>query len=604
MKHLFKIAILCTLAALMAITVSAHDCKFEQMRNDASHWEECFECGNYRNAEDHTFENGICTVCGIEKDDKAVHVCSYSKMRNDASHWEECLECGNYRNAEDHTFKDGICTVCGIEKAVDIDSHEHRYVYEKSLYGHWMKCRVCNQTKDSAEHSFDSEKCTDCGMLVPNNPFKDVTDEDWYYTDVLRAYAFGLVNGKNNPDTFCPQDFMTYAEAIKLAACMNELYNTGKVTLTNGTPWYQSYVDYCKASGIISKEYNYNELVTRQGYMEIFAKALPDSALEIINNIPENYVPDVPSSNEYAEAIYKLYRAGIVAGVDSEHNCNPTANIKRCEVAAIISRMMDETQRLLFTKFDSEEEESENEVTLEGTAGKVEINGAPGIVYGHVGEKYDYNKGEDLTIDTMGGELRIERQPAGCEAESYGLKHELYVDVKGGKAPYKYEWYYNGYRNQKTLISNGDYVKDAESAALILSVEKENTLLGASIFCKITDSEGKEITSDSVKVYGPFSMPVETNSIVEAAKKYTLAGRIADGVIKKGDKVSIVRNGKVIAIGIASELQMFDKSIDECAKDDNIGIIFIIEKGVTPHSGDTVIKYKDTHVIDTSDIVN
>ena len=69
-------------------------------------------------------------------------------------------------------------------------------------------------------------------------------------------------------------------------------------------------------------------------------------------------------------------------------------------------------------------------------------------------------------------------------------------------------------------------------------------------------------------------------------------------------EVPVVRNGKVIAIGVASELKMFDKAIDECAKDDNIGIVFILEKGVTPHSGDTVIKYKDTHVIDTSDIVN
>lgn len=555
MKNLFKVAILCALVALMTFTVFAHECNFESMRNDASHW-------------------------------------------------EECLECGEFRNAEDHTFKDGVCTVCGIEETVNVDSHEHRYVYEKSLYGHWMKCRVCNQTKDSAEHIFDSERCVDCGMLVPNNPFKDVTDEDWFYTDVLRAYAFGLVNGKNSPDTFCPQDYMTYAEAIKLAACMNELYRTGKVTLVNGDPWYQTYVDYCKTLGIISKDYDYNQLATRQGYMEIFANALPDSALEIINNIPENYVPDVPSSNEYAEAIYKLYRAGILAGVDAAHNCNPTANIKRCEVAAIISRMMDETQRLHFTKFDTEEESPEDDVTLEGTSGKIEINGAPGIVYGQVGEKYDYNKGDDLVIDSMGGELRIERQPAGGEAEVYGSKHELYVDVKGGKAPYKYEWYYNGYRNQKTLIANGDYVKDADSAALILSVEKENTLLGASIFCKITDSEGKEITSDSVKVYGPFSMPVETFTVVDATKKYELTGRIADGVIRKGDKVSVVRNGKVIAIGVASELKMFDKAIDECAKDDNIGIVFILEKGVTPHSGDTVIKYKDTHVIDTSDIVN
>ena len=40
-----------------------------------------------------------------------------------------------------------------------------------------------------------------------------------------------------------------------------------------------------------------------------------------------------------ADAISKLSRAGIVTGSDKEHNCKPNTNIRRSEVAAILTRM-------------------------------------------------------------------------------------------------------------------------------------------------------------------------------------------------------------------------------------------------------------------------
>lgn len=178
-------------------------------------------------------------------------------------------------------------------------------------------------------------------------PFKDVANDIWYYDAVKTAYEMNLINGKGATDTYKPDDNMTYAEAIKLAACMNQLHTTGKVTLVNGTAnWYDTYVEYCKTNGIITKDYNYNEKATRSGYMEIFAKALPDSALEAMNNVPDNFIPDVKMDAPYAAAVYKLYRAGILAGVDAKNNCAPASNIKRSEVAVILTRMMVKEKRV------------------------------------------------------------------------------------------------------------------------------------------------------------------------------------------------------------------------------------------------------------------
>ena len=178
-------------------------------------------------------------------------------------------------------------------------------------------------------------------------PFKDVPKDSWYYDGVKTAYELGLINGKGAADTYVPDAEMTYAEAIKLAACMHQSYTAGKVTLENGkTNWYDTYVEYCKTNGIIAKDYDFNAKATRSGYMEIFAKALPDEALAQMNNVPDNFIPDVKMDAEYAAPVYKLYRAGILAGVDAAHNCAPNSNIKRSEVAVILSRMMVKENRV------------------------------------------------------------------------------------------------------------------------------------------------------------------------------------------------------------------------------------------------------------------
>ena len=427
------------------------------------------------------------------------------------------------------------------------------------------------------------------------NPFVDVPADAWYHDEVVKAVETGIINGKT-PTEFKPDDLLTYAEAAKLAACMHQVYTAGEVTLKNGDPWYQPYVDYCMENFILDKDYDYNANATRAGYMEIFANALPDEAFADINSIPDGSILDVKDNAPYAIYVYKMYRAGIVTGVDAEHRCNPDATILRCEVATIISRMMDEDKRV---RFDMVNPDAPG--IIEDNV-KVDPDIHPSIV---VGPEKDDQKFDISTGDYVLNPLTIYKQPEGLEAEIYGIKVELEVQVYGGKAPYSYKWfYYTGNRNDTAEIANGDYIKDVTSDALVVSVEKENTYLGRGIYCVITDSAGESVQTNTVKVYGPFSMPADSVTIEEAAKKYTVAGQIADGIIRKGDKVSVVRNGKIIATGTAVELQMFGKSLDEGIKGDRVGIVFVLDKGASPKSGDTVIKYKDSHIVDTSDIVN
>ncbi len=74
--------------------------------------------------------------------------------------------------------------------------------------------------------------------------------------------------------------------------------------------------------------------------------------------------------------------------------------------------------------------------------------------------------------------------------------------------------------------------------------------------------------------------------------------------MKRGDKIAVERNAKIIAIGTVEDIQMFNKSLDEAKKDDRVGITFSKTEGYAPASGDTVIRYQDYFKIDGSDIIN
>ena len=68
---------------------------------------------------------------------------------------------------------------------------------------------------------------------------------------------------------------MTYAETVKLAACMYRLTSTGSTDFARSSPWYQTYVDYAKAKNIISGDYVWNSAATRAHFMDIFSRAIP-----------------------------------------------------------------------------------------------------------------------------------------------------------------------------------------------------------------------------------------------------------------------------------------------------------------------------------------
>lgn len=186
------------------------------------------------------------------------------------------------------------------------------------------------------------------GAAYTEGQFTDVSSTAWYAQNVKTAYEYGLINGVS-ATKFEPDRNLTLAETIKLAACIHSVYMLGSSSFAASSPWYQTYVDYALANGIISGTFsNYSAAATRGEFVEIMAAALPKSAFTQINTVEDNAIPDVSASASYADAAYLLYRAGVLTG-DTSGRLNPSSRIRRSEAAAIVTRMADPTLRLSVT---------------------------------------------------------------------------------------------------------------------------------------------------------------------------------------------------------------------------------------------------------------
>ena len=178
----------------------------------------------------------------------------------------------------------------------------------------------------------------------------DVPEGEWYYESVYYAWDADLIDG-TSATTFRPDNTLTVAEAIKLAAALHQLENDGVVTLKNGTAnWYDTYVAYAVKEGIIESKYQsytqaqMNAPATRREFVHILHGALDE--YEAMNAISDNAIPDVKTGDAYADEIYDFYRAGILTGSNAQGTFHPESSIKRSEVAAILIRMYDESMRL------------------------------------------------------------------------------------------------------------------------------------------------------------------------------------------------------------------------------------------------------------------
>lgn len=186
--------------------------------------------------------------------------------------------------------------------------------------------------------------------------FLDVPDTAWFTSYVKEAYEYGAMTGISE-SYFNPTGNLSIAETITIACWLNTTYYYGDDAINHydfsgSSLWYLPFVDYAKKNGIIGTQYDqlYEKEATRADFAIIIEAALPDEALRNIKEIKDGSVPDVPVGSTYYNAVYHLYRAGIISGVDNSGAFAPGNNIIRAEAAVILGNVVQASKQEIATE--------------------------------------------------------------------------------------------------------------------------------------------------------------------------------------------------------------------------------------------------------------
>ena len=191
------------------------------------------------------------------------------------------------------------------------------------------------------------------GRSYPAGKFTDVASDKWFYDNVICGYEYGLIDGRTE-DSYAPDLNITYAEVIKLTACLHSIYNTGTTNFVHGDPWYQVYVDYLVDAEVLPASMRdtsfYPNLDAHRSYAaDLFSLVIPENEFPAINIVEDDAIPDVDIWYHSYDSVFMLYEAGILTGKDEVGTFGPESSILRSEVAAILSRIIDVSLRERFT---------------------------------------------------------------------------------------------------------------------------------------------------------------------------------------------------------------------------------------------------------------
>lgn len=174
--------------------------------------------------------------------------------------------------------------------------------------------------------------------------YSDVPAGAWYEGGIQTLYEMKLLEGGG---AFHPNGNMTLNEVVSLAVRIHSTYHNWVV------PRDQTALDYALTVGIVAPQQydDYSDFATRRSFAAIMANALPSEALWGINTVMDNIIPDVPMGAPGAQAIYVLYRAGILLGRDSRGSFRPDELITRAAAIVAAARMVAPSQRQGTTLF-------------------------------------------------------------------------------------------------------------------------------------------------------------------------------------------------------------------------------------------------------------
>lgn len=175
------------------------------------------------------------------------------------------------------------------------------------------------------------------------NSFKDVPETHWAFEAVEQMKKKNIINGTAE-GIFEPESQVTREQAAKLIA--NTFNITAEKTKlpfkdVNENDWYYSFVSSLYASGIINGVsdtiFGAGDKITRQDFCVMLFSAMKYKEAIIVSSAEESFA-DYDEIADYAkEAVGALCRAKLIEGMD-DGTFMPHKSITRAEAAALLAR--------------------------------------------------------------------------------------------------------------------------------------------------------------------------------------------------------------------------------------------------------------------------
>ncbi|MCD8356432.1 MAG: S-layer homology domain-containing protein [Clostridia bacterium] len=181
--------------------------------------------------------------------------------------------------------------------------------------------------------------------------FQDISGH-WAYDYIVQATDLGLFSGTSDT-TFSPNVTMTRAMFVTvLASCSGEKISDYSTTKFKDVPkdcWYAHAVAWAYQKGITSgtsgTAFSPNLMVTREQIAVLMVKFANYQEFVLPRSKKGILFSDSSKCSDYAlDAVYTLYRAGIVSGTGNSR-FDPKGNATRAETAVILCKYVDAKEK-------------------------------------------------------------------------------------------------------------------------------------------------------------------------------------------------------------------------------------------------------------------
>ncbi len=305
----------------------------------------------------------VCSDCGREygEFDSSNHTGTvvWTKTSTTHSGYYDC--CGAAVSEAEHTFENGVCTVCGYEQLINIpDTYDIELIageggeastsLTNASAGSTVTVSVTPDEGYELDYiTVDGERIDGTSFTMPGHdvtvrvyfkeigaamPFVDVAAGAWYYDAVSYVWSNGLMEG-TSATTFEPDTGMTRAMVWAVLARMDG-------QSVSGASWMETARSWAMSEGV-SDGTDPNSLITREQLATMLYRYAGSPA--VTGNGISAFTDAASVSSWAVDAMNWALEQGIITGM-GDGTLSPQGTATRAQAAAMLMRFVErKTQR-------------------------------------------------------------------------------------------------------------------------------------------------------------------------------------------------------------------------------------------------------------------